>query len=212
MTSKYLKIVIIGDASVGKTTLFKKIESYQNDLNKANYRFERYYQATDGFKLGYLEFDFNGKIYHIDFWDTAGQENNLGWDLQSYLKGSDGIIVMYDIDNRKTIENLSIWSKKIKMVCDNVPIAVIGNKCDKMYSTSLIDTVKLRDTNIKRDFGSKAKNFLISIKENYYLKENSTFMWLGSSWKEEKDCLIGINYILSHLLNKEFNLDDHIGI
>ena len=70
------------------------------------------------------------KIYRIQIWDTAGQEN-LGSIARSYYKNSICAIVVYDITRRETFNNVSNWIKECK---NNSPksifMVLVGNKLD----------------------------------------------------------------------------------
>ena len=72
----------------------------------------------------------NGKKVQILFYDTAGQERyqTIAFNL---VKNADGIMLMYDITDMKTFEDISGWIKSIREIKgDDFPIVLIGNKCD----------------------------------------------------------------------------------
>ena len=72
----------------------------------------------------------NGEQYQILFYDTAGQERytSIAFNL---MKGADGILLMYDVTQRKTFESITYWVKSIKETKgENFPVVLIGNKCD----------------------------------------------------------------------------------
>ena len=73
----------------------------------------------------------NGSIVDCGFFDTAGQErfNALN---ESYYRQADGIVLVYDISNRKSFEQIrDYYCNKIKECCrNNIPIMLIGNKTD----------------------------------------------------------------------------------
>ena len=66
----------------------------------------------------------------LQIWDTAGQERFRSIQA-SYYKGANGILVVYDITNRKSFENLNSWLIEIeKNGNKNVYKLLIGNKSD----------------------------------------------------------------------------------
>ena len=72
----------------------------------------------------------NGKKVKLQIWDTAGQERfkNI---TASYYRGGNGVLVVYDITERESFENLNSWLIEIeKNANKNVHKLLIGNKCD----------------------------------------------------------------------------------
>jgi len=206
--AKNIKIIVIGDGSTGKSTYVNYIKN-MNDFK--NYKFHKNYNPTDNFELNQIRLKTNMGSIIIDIWDTAGQENrdNL---RNAYIKGSDGVLVFYDVSEKKTIDNVSKWLKQIKQIAPNIPVAVIGNKSDKFLDIQQTESVKIRECNLERDIGhKKIKNFIISIKNNSHIEFNITG-WLSSSItiKENQGCYIGLEYVLSIICNKKINIIDNI--
>ncbi len=104
----------------------------------------------------------------MQIWDTAGQERfkNI---TASYYKGGNGVLVVYDITDRESFENLNSWLIEIeKNANKNVYKLLIGNKCDleekrkvsyqegKDFATSngmqFIETSAKADTKVKDAF------------------------------------------------------------
>ena len=72
----------------------------------------------------------NGKKVKLQIWDTAGQERfkNI---TASYYRGGNGVLVVYDITDRESFDNLNSWLIEIeKNANKNVYKLLIGNKCD----------------------------------------------------------------------------------
>lgn len=117
-----IKLVLLGDPSVGKTCYFMRYSSDQ---------FTPDHLTTIGvdYYLNEVEVDEKTKI-HIQLWDTAGQER-FRTITKNYIKGAQGILLVYDITNRKSYENLAVWMKQIHDIAiDNIQTLLIGNKCD----------------------------------------------------------------------------------
>ena len=110
----------------------------------------------------------NGKKVKLQIWDTAGQERfkNI---TASYYRGGNGVLVVYDITDRDSFDNLNSWLIEIeKNTNKNVYKLLIGNKCDledkrkvtyqegKDFATSngmqFIETSAKADTKVKDAF------------------------------------------------------------
>ena len=117
------KITLIGDSSVGKTSIIGKFVTgifLQNigSTSTPNYS-QKYYEKK-------------GKKICLNLWDTAGQEKfrSLG---KTFYKNSFIILIVYDICNRESFENIkNIWYPDIKNNGERFNIiAIVGNKKDK---------------------------------------------------------------------------------
>ena len=145
MSSLNYKIVLIGDSSVGKTALFRKIETgefYDRNISTIGIGKKTLYMD--------IEEDNNGKKIKknicVSLYDTAGQEKYKATTL-NYFKGADGIILMYDITNRGSFDNIEEWINSIKESIGNAHsleyiIMLIGNKLDLVDEDEQNRTVK----------------------------------------------------------------------
>ena len=115
-----LKILILGDSAVGKTTLLLKyVDGY----------FPTIYVATIGVEYKIKKLIINGLNINLQIWDTAGQERFRGI-TQNFLKGANGIIYTYDITNKKSFENLKNWVTTTEDSISDYKSIIIGNKSD----------------------------------------------------------------------------------
>ena len=145
MSSLNYKIVLIGNSSVGKTALFRKIETgefYDRNISTIGIGKKTLYMD--------IEEDNNGKKIKknicVSLYDTAGQEKYKATTL-NYFKGADGIILMYDITNRGSFDNIEEWINSIKESIGNAHsleyiIMLIGNKLDLVDEDEQNRTVK----------------------------------------------------------------------
>ena len=63
-------------------------------------------------------------------WDTAGQER-FRTITSSYYRGAHGIIIVYDISDRESFDNVKQWLSEIdRYACENVNKLLVGNKSD----------------------------------------------------------------------------------
>ena len=72
----------------------------------------------------------NGDEAKIQIWDTAGQDRYKSI-TKSYIRGANGIILIYDVTNKKSFEGIQNWVKQIKeQVSSRVSVALVANKID----------------------------------------------------------------------------------
>ncbi len=125
------KFALLGDSSVGKTSIFKKISTGQFFLENIATL------GTDKKSIEYndIEIETNGKTekksFLIELFDTAGQERYRSI-TKNYIKGSDGIILIYDLTNKASFKNINTWLKGISENIDinKTSFVLVGNKCD----------------------------------------------------------------------------------
>lgn len=114
-------IIIIGESSVGKTSiLYKYTQGY----------FTGNHLATIGLEYFTKEQEIDGKKIRIKFWDTSGQEQFKSL-TRNFYKDADGVLVVYDVSNRDSFKKVGEW---IESVYDNsnsdVKMILVGNKID----------------------------------------------------------------------------------
>lgn len=114
------KILFLGDSNVGKTSI---VNSYcNNDFSDSN---------TIGVDFNSKITEINNKLIKFNIWDTSGDDKfrNI---VKCYYKGTRGIILVFDITNYDSFENLYNWMNDINENSDNffIPIVLVGNKCD----------------------------------------------------------------------------------
>ena len=116
-----LKFIIVGDSSVGKSNLLMKFA-----YNKVN----EDYQATVGVEFAAKNIEIEQKIFRVQVWDTAGQENFRSI-TRAYYKNSVCAMIVYDISNEKTFESVKSWLEDIRNQSPkSVLLILVGNKID----------------------------------------------------------------------------------
>ncbi|ETN84184.1 Ras family protein, partial [Necator americanus] len=134
--SDYLfKLLLIGDSGVGKSCLL---------LRFADDTYTESYISTIGvdFKIRTIELD--GKTIKLQIWDTAGQER-FRTITSSYYRGAHGIIVVYDITDQESFNNVKQWLQEIdRYACENVNKLLVGNKCD-LTAKRAVETQAAKD-------------------------------------------------------------------
>jgi len=114
-------LVLIGDSGVGKSCLL---------LRFADDKWTDSYISTIGvdFKIRTIELD--QKTIKLQIWDTAGQER-FRTISSTYYRGAHGIIVVYDVTNKPSFDNVARWLTEIdKYAREGVNKLLVGNKCD----------------------------------------------------------------------------------
>ena len=112
----------------GKTSL---LLNFTTDQYKENTR------TTVGVDLKIKLLTINNHTLKLTIWDTAGQERFRTL-TSSYYRGAHGIILMYDITNRTTYNNIKHWLNEIDIYCTNQNYIklLIGNKLDLLSTQS----------------------------------------------------------------------------
>ena len=126
------KFILIGNSGVGKTSIFRKLstgEFHEKNISTIGIEKKSLDVSIDIDKDGKTE----KKTFNTSFFDTAGQEKFRAVTL-SYYKETDGILLLYDITDRKSFDNVSIWVNSIKEAIEGneskYAIILIGNKLD----------------------------------------------------------------------------------
>merc|ERR1711934_713226 len=127
-----IKLLLIGDSGVGKSCLLCR---YSDDV------FNNKFITTIGidFKIRTIELD--GKKIKLQIWDTAGQER-FRTITQAYYRGAMGILLVYDVTDDKSFQNIRAWMRNIEQHANNEVVKVLlGNKCD-MDMKRAVDSAK----------------------------------------------------------------------
>ena len=116
-----LKYIIIGDSAVGKSNILLR---YIHD------RFNEEFHSTIGVEFGAKNVQIDGKVFRIQIWDTAGQETFRSI-TRAYYKNSVVALVVYDISNRATFDDIKSWVEDCKRLSPKTVLMVlVGNKID----------------------------------------------------------------------------------
>ncbi|GAA5883766.1 Rab family GTPase YPT7 [Sporobolomyces salmoneus] len=128
-----LKVIILGDSGVGKTSLMNQY---------VNKRFSNQYKATIGADFLTKEVMVDDRLVTMQLWDTAGQERfqSLG---VAFYRGADVCVLVYDVNSSKSFETLDSWRDEFLIQAsprdpENFPFVVIGNKIDVEDSKRMV--------------------------------------------------------------------------
>jgi len=125
--TKKLKICLIGDVGVGKTSLIRR---YVLDA------FDDKYIATIGTKVTKKEIELpnpkTGSPERIVLlvWDIMGQPSFREVLREAYFYGAQGAIAVCDITSKESLNELRYWVKAMTSTTGEVPVVFLGNKCD----------------------------------------------------------------------------------
>ena len=123
------KILLLGDSTVGKTCfLLRYVDDSFLDLHMATIGLD--------YRLKTLILE-EQKIVKVQLWDTAGQDKFRAI-TRNYYKGASGIILIFDVTNVKSYENIKKWINEIKEeISEKVKIVLIGNKIDNVQERKI---------------------------------------------------------------------------
>lgn len=119
------KVLLVGESGVGKTSLIRSLTGCPFTHNML---------TTVGIDFVKVPFDVDGASVTLQIWDTAGQERFRSLTKFQY-RGTKGLLLVYDVTNKKTFETLSYWMASIEQELEleegePVPVVVVGNKKD----------------------------------------------------------------------------------
>ena len=158
MSAKYIiKILTLGDTMVGKSSIVLRFSEDKFDDNQF---------ATIGidFKTKYMRI--GESSVKVLIWDTAGQEKfrNIA---KQYYKGANGVLLIYDVTNKKSFERIAYWMNELKdnNQINEIDICLVGNKID------------LEGRVISREEGEKFASFSFSFSLFCFVGLCCSFFW-----------------------------------
>ena len=113
------KIIFVGDAGVGKTTVIARIMDSP---------FSEVYEPSIGVDFMSKSIKYHGQSIKLQMWDTAGQEKYKGL-IPSYVRNSSIVFIVYDISERSSFDNIPKWISFVKNI-EKTTMILCGNKTD----------------------------------------------------------------------------------
>uniref|UniRef100_A0A8C7ZDL7 Ras-related protein Rab n=1 Tax=Oryzias sinensis TaxID=183150 RepID=A0A8C7ZDL7_9TELE len=173
MTEHLLKILIVGDGNVGKS-------SFVNRYISGN--FNRTYKMTVGvdFAVKLLHWSDEEKV-RLQLWDIAGQERFISM-TRIYYKGAVGCIVMFDISSSSSFLSCRLWKEDLDHKAmlpngDTIPCLLLANKCDLAERAVSADTI------------------------DHFSGANGFFTWMEASVKENKNVGEAMRRLVQEILS-----------
>ena len=187
-----LKLLIIGDSNVGKTSML---------LNYTDNYFPESHLATIGVEYKFKEIKTDKYNIALQIWDTAGQERFRSI-TKSFFRNTNGILFVYDITSRRSFQSVKDWIKDSEMHDSGFEKILVGNKID-------LEPKREVQTDELKEYGLKKKIDIIETSAKERINIDEAFkkivdLILGN--KDEKKILeeFGVK------TNNEINLDKNV--
>ena len=115
-----LKLLLLGDSSVGKTSILNKYISNKFDESSI---------STVG--VDYMDkiIDYNKFKIKLQIWDTSGEEK-FRTITKNFYRNADGLLVVFDLTKKESYDHIRIWINEAKENNDKLKTILIGNKLD----------------------------------------------------------------------------------
>ena len=120
-TDLVFKIIVIGNAGVGKSCL---------SLKATTGNFEETYITTVAFDFFNFTTKINNQLVKLQIWDTCGQEHYIKY-VQNFFKNAGLAILVYAINDRQSFNDIEEWLNQIKLnASPDTKLILVGNKKD----------------------------------------------------------------------------------
>jgi len=130
-----IKVAVIGDGRVGKTSLIQKFTQGT---------FKTDYIKTIGAQLTNYETEIDEYRIELIFWDIAGQDN-FHFLRPSFYRYSKAAIIVYSLEEndlgKRSYDHILSWYKDVKQFCGEIPVVLFANKVDLINERSLDKTM-----------------------------------------------------------------------
>ena len=192
---KKIKLILVGSEAVGKTSLMNQY------IDKT---FTESYLMTMGSDKTLKKINIDGKVVSLEIFDTVGQPDYRAVN-KIFMKNTDIALIIYDITNRKSFEELTNWIYSVNQSNNNknVIFGIAANKSD-LYEQKVID---------KKEGEEFAKNnnalFFETSAKDYDSVEN-VFLTLSEEYikNQEKEKKPFENIVDSNISSVNGNVND----
>ena len=191
-----LKVIVIGDTCVGKTNfIFRFVEN----------RFSLNYVSTVGFdyRSKIITLPKSKKKVKLQIWDTAGQERYNAVNKNLFQKVQ-GVIIMYDITNRASFENINKWLYLLSQNVSDKAKILVGSKLDLSEEKRIVteeegqnladknnmpfyETSSKTGENVEKIFFTLAQNIYENL-SNENINDNASVKIIQNQKKKKKGC------------------------
>ena len=115
------KILLVGAAAVGKTSLISRFVKSS---------FETDYKLTVGVNILTKDVEYEpGEFSTLSIWDIGGQER-FSFIRTTFYKGAHGVLIVFDLSRLETYNAVKDWLAEVKQFAGDVPFILVGNKYD----------------------------------------------------------------------------------
>ena len=189
----YFKILLLGNSDVGKTSIFGRY------FDKG---FEDNMLSTIGQDDENKIVEKDGKKIQLQIFDTAGQERFRALAKNLY-KGADGILIVYDISDKKTFDSIEEWIESLKEKIDPLKVGIIiaENKYDLFNEKLKLEELKKNESLPKEE----EENYKILMEKNFVtdeMKNNFKKKYNYEIMKTSAKDNFNINEIFNRLIEK----------
>jgi len=134
----HIKVVVVGDGAVGKTTMLVRYVENKFPENYVPTVFENYYHDVE----------IEGVPVNLGLWDTAGQEDFDRLRSLSY-NDTDLVLVVFSVDAPSSLGNTTTkWVPEVEHHCEGVPFMLIGTKSDLRADEVTLEKLKARNQKV----------------------------------------------------------------
>ena len=156
MSELILRVILLGDSNVGKTSLIMRY--IKNE-------FKNSFISTIGVEYDSKIIKKGKKDICLEIIDTGGQEK-FHCLTKSFFNKVDGIIFVFDLTNKESFENLKNWLKEAESYTEDFEYILVGNKKD------LINSIEVNQESLKdNDLFNGTKYFEVSAKTGENIEE-----------------------------------------
>ncbi len=120
LTSRLLKVVVVGDGAVGKTSLIRQYCEGKFDNSRV---------ATIGVDFQTKTVTLPQGVVKLSIWDMAGQSHFRSV-REGFYRGSRAAALVYDVTSEESLRHLVAWRQEVLNAIPRQPLLVIGNKMD----------------------------------------------------------------------------------
>ena len=191
---KSIKVILLGDSDVGKTSIINCLEYDDSDVNQ---------QKTKSLEYSNYSIKINNYIIRMQIWDTVGQEkfNSI---TSNYYKTTDVAIFVYSINNLNSFKNINNWFNEFNDKGNNDNNTIEEKKTIKILLGNKNDLEKERE--VTYDMGEKFKNE----KKFYFFKEiNCSYKNKNKDNLKENDLVKNLFFEIGKIIYKEY-IEGHI--
>lgn len=115
------KMIVVGDAGVGKTSLARRYTTGQ---------FDESYLFTLGVDFFTKQIKLKNNLnIKLVIYDTGGQER-FDFIRGLYFEGAAGAVIAYDISNQRSFDRVGHWQQQVYQRCEGIPLILVACKSD----------------------------------------------------------------------------------
>ena len=130
-TKEKIKVTVIGDGGVGKTSLIQRF---------IHGTFQKNYIKTIGAQISNYKVEKEGHKTELLFWDLAGQDD-FHFLRPSFYKASKAAIIVYSLEENqlgtRSFKHVANWLEDVKEFCGEIPVILFANKVDLIKEESI---------------------------------------------------------------------------